>query len=235
MRILVTRPEPGAQRTAARLRELGHDPVLLPLSRIVAVTPNPVPATLGFLGTVITSANAIAHMPVSLHRRLSELPCHVVGNHTARLAENAGFDVRTVAADTGELGVRLREIYSSGDKLAYPCGRVRLMALKAELNTAGIELFEIEVYDTIQFSHAPDFILKAISGQPIDGILAYSVVAARQIRGLLDSHNVKNFFNNSIIYCLSPRIAAEFSGFAGQKVITSSEPNEEALLRLMNG
>mgnify|MGYP000900718465 CR=1 FL=1 len=46
VRVLVTRPEPGACRTAAKLRTFGFDPVILPLSRTrpLAVPEEAVPA-----------------------------------------------------------------------------------------------------------------------------------------------------------------------------------------------
>ena len=57
LRVLVTRPQPGADRTAARLQEAGFEPIVLPLSEIVAVAPA-LPASLP--GAVaISSANAV--------------------------------------------------------------------------------------------------------------------------------------------------------------------------------
>ncbi|MCJ9754909.1 uroporphyrinogen-III synthase, partial [Neorhizobium sp. BETTINA12A] len=35
MRVVVTRPESSARRTAERLQNLGHQPVLLPLTKAV--------------------------------------------------------------------------------------------------------------------------------------------------------------------------------------------------------
>ncbi|RWD19075.1 MAG: uroporphyrinogen-III synthase, partial [Mesorhizobium sp.] len=37
LRVLVTRPEPGASRTAQRLEEMGFQPILLPLTETVAL------------------------------------------------------------------------------------------------------------------------------------------------------------------------------------------------------
>ncbi len=59
-RVLVTRPEPAAAQTAAKLRAAGYEPVLLPLSRTVALSftvPDEV-----FDALTITSANAFRHI-----------------------------------------------------------------------------------------------------------------------------------------------------------------------------
>ncbi|TJX45058.1 MAG: uroporphyrinogen-III synthase, partial [Mesorhizobium sp.] len=37
LRVLVTRPEPGASRTARKLEEMGFEPLLLPLTETVAL------------------------------------------------------------------------------------------------------------------------------------------------------------------------------------------------------
>ena len=63
MRVLVTRPEPGASRTAVKLRAMGFEPVLLPLSETkpLAIPRDPIPESA--VAVAITSANAIRHAP----------------------------------------------------------------------------------------------------------------------------------------------------------------------------
>lgn len=233
MRVLVTRPEPGATSTAEKLRALGHDPVVLPLSRVVAITPTPVPTTLGFLATVVTSANALRHMPVALYRRLSELPCYVVGARTGEQATEAGFDVRAAVADVGELvGVLARELHD-GASVAYPCGRVRMPDLEERLKARGIAVMPIEVYDTLQFSNATDFVQDALSGPPIGAALVYSVVAARQLRGLIASEFTKKYFFKSKIYCISDRVAREIGMRGSGRIAVAAKPDEASLLDLI--
>ena len=92
MRILVTRPLPGGEATAARLRALGHDVVLAPLMATEAVDwqpPETPPAaimlTSAFAARLAGPAAAVYH----------GLPAFAVGAATARAAAEAGFtDVR---------------------------------------------------------------------------------------------------------------------------------------------
>jgi hypothetical protein len=78
MRLLVTRPEPDAERTAAVLRARGHDVVVAPVLRI-----EPVAAEFSrgpFAGVIMTSANAA--QAIAAHPRLGELtalPVFAVG------------------------------------------------------------------------------------------------------------------------------------------------------------
>lgn len=90
MKILVTRPLPGGEATAARLRAMGHEVVLVPLMETQAVAwqrPTAMPAaimlTSGFAARLADAA--ICHA----------LPVFAVGTATARAAAEAGFgDVR---------------------------------------------------------------------------------------------------------------------------------------------
>ena len=91
MRILVTRPQPGAEATAARLRAAGHDVVVAPLLATMAVAWDR-PATLPD-AVLLTSAAAVrlAGDVAALQR----LPCFTLGAATAAAARAAGWaDVR---------------------------------------------------------------------------------------------------------------------------------------------
>ena len=93
MRILVVRPQPGADATAARLAAMGHDPVVHPLltTRAVAwVQPATRPDA-----TILTSAAAVRHAGPGADG-LKPLPAHAVGDATAAAASAADWaDVRT--------------------------------------------------------------------------------------------------------------------------------------------
>jgi uroporphyrinogen-III synthase len=89
MRLLVTRPEPDASRTAQTLRARGHEVLVAPLFEtqvIAADIKGPYGAVL------VTSANAAR--AISRHPRFASvraLPAFVVGNRTAEVARDAGF------------------------------------------------------------------------------------------------------------------------------------------------
>src|SRR6266849_624115 len=98
VRLLVTRPEPECERTAALLRERGHEVLLMPLLRIEPIAD----AELGagpWAAVLFTSANAVR--AIAAHRRFSELadlPAYTVGRRTQAAAAAAGF-ASIVSAD----------------------------------------------------------------------------------------------------------------------------------------
>ncbi len=97
-RVLVLRPSPGAEATAARAVALGLEPVIAPLF-IVKRRGWSLPGTLGFAGVMFTSANAARHAG-PLPATLLDKPAYAVGAATAAAARAAGFrDVRSGSGD----------------------------------------------------------------------------------------------------------------------------------------
>ncbi|WP_210245164.1 uroporphyrinogen-III synthase, partial [Methylobacterium sp. WL9] len=79
MRIWVARPEPGAARTAERLRALGHEPLLAP---VLFVVPSEGPRPRGaFDGVLLTSAQGAGLLAAA--GLASDVPVFAVGRRTA--------------------------------------------------------------------------------------------------------------------------------------------------------
>ena len=105
MRIVVTRPEPGGQRTAERLAASGHDPVRMPLFDMrVTATPDDLPPAEAISGLVATSARAFAMFKDGggLPEGLREVPVHVVGSVTGQAARDAGFTMILESSGTAQ-------------------------------------------------------------------------------------------------------------------------------------
>ncbi|TIM00109.1 MAG: uroporphyrinogen-III synthase, partial [Mesorhizobium sp.] len=79
-RVLVTRPEPGASRTAQRLEDLGFKPILLQLTETVALPVDADRVAANAAAVAVTSANAVRHAPKEISAALAGLPCHAVGS-----------------------------------------------------------------------------------------------------------------------------------------------------------
>ena len=99
MRLLVTRPLPGAEASAAHIRALGHEAILAPLLATEPLdwqSPSPMPEAL-----MLTSAAALQHGGQGL-AMLHGLPTYVVGTATAAAARGAGFGDVRVGAGTAQ-------------------------------------------------------------------------------------------------------------------------------------
>src|ERR1700688_1919888 len=96
MAVLVTRPQPDGEATAAGLRARGYEVLLAPMLRFEPVAfRDDEDAAYG--AVIVTSANALRGIAPHLQEphlkasRLLALPLFAVGDHTALAARNAGF------------------------------------------------------------------------------------------------------------------------------------------------
>ena len=105
MRVVITRPQPAAERTAAALAARGHAVWKVPLMRIERVAAD----LSGRWGAVIiTSANAPG--AIAGNAALLKLPLFAVGERSAQAARQAGFaNVASAGGDVRDLVQLLRE------------------------------------------------------------------------------------------------------------------------------
>lgn len=87
--VLILRPQPGADHSAARLKKAGLQPILAPLFAVEA-KPWAMPDNVDSL--LLGSANAVRHAGEKL-AQLRALPCYCVGSATAKAAQKAGLDL----------------------------------------------------------------------------------------------------------------------------------------------
>jgi uroporphyrinogen-III synthase len=230
MRVLVTRPLPAANRTAERLRAMGHTPVVLPLTQTVAVPVDPGLMGRDFDAVAVTSANALRHAAKVVLASLADLPCQAVGERTAAAARQAGFRLVITGSGVAE-GLSARIAESRPRAVAYLCGRVRRPDFETALAAAGVSVTAIETYDTVAADPPPADLSFALAA-PVDAVLFYSQAAARAFAALAQAPAVARVAS---LLCLSRRIAAALDGLPGKKVLVAGEPEEDALLSLLAG
>lgn len=229
-RVLVTRPEPGASATARRLRKLGHEPVVLPLSRVVTL---PAPDLLSDCDAVaVTSANALRHAPAELLRRYADKTCFVVGKVSAAAAQAAGFQrVETAEGDAASLAVRIAA--ERPGAIAFLTGRVRLPEFEERLRQAGVSVIPVELYDTLIIEPTAADLEALRKGRPIDAVLIYSALAAEGVLRLTGRPELAETFSATVHCVLSERISARLRGVEKQRVRIAARPEEAAILKLL--
>lgn len=228
-RILVTRPEPGATRTAARLFAAGWRPLVIPLSEIV-----PLPAELppgDFEAVAASSANALRHAPAALLGPLLGLPLFAVGDETAAAARGAGFrDVRSSGAAATALAGDVAAATQAGARIAYLCGRVRMPALEGLLAAAHIALVAIETYDTPARLPSPADLVR-LDAEPVAAALVYSARAAEGLATLARRRGL----SDTVFISISARVADRLAAIAPGKVLIAATPDEGAMFDVLAG
>ncbi|MER8374583.1 uroporphyrinogen-III synthase [Mesorhizobium sp. M1406] len=233
LRVLVTRPEPGASRTARQLEKTGFQPILLPLTETVALPVDRGVVPHDAVAVAITSANAVRHAPKELIVAITALPCHAVGERTAQAAREAGF--LSVGEGPGNAEALAESLAAdhSGKTIVYLCGRVRFPAFERGLETAGVRVRAVETYDTFAVSYSDEAIVALLSGEPVDAVLFYSAKAAAALQVLARRPALQGLFEKTWFFALSARIAAAFGDTARERLRIAAQPDEEALLALL--
>ena len=225
-RVWVTRAQPGADATAARVRDLGMEPLVEPLLEVRSLPSKPLdPAGIGALA--FTSANAVrTFAPRSAGRAV---PVFVVGTATAAAARGAGFaDVRSAGADVralAELILSQRSAFRGA--VLHPSAVEPAGDLVGVLTAAGLEARRLALYETVTRSPGPA-LFEALPG--LRFVLVHSPRGARALADVLAGSPAPEL----TALCLSPAVAAPLTGAALALVGSAEAPREEALMELLD-
>ena len=234
-RVLVTRPQPGANATAARLGEMGFSPILLPLTRIEPVEPVSVRDAAAFDAVAITSVNAVRHSSPGLLAALREKPVFAVGEASAAAAREAGF--RTVYSAGGtarELAVLIARECRPGSSILHPVGVERTAGFAEALEAESYAVDIVEVYSAAKISYTTDFLSRVAARGPIWGALVLSPRAGTLMAELALRPEMREVFEKTRFFCISKNAAAPLSDLAASRLLISDEPTEQSVLRLLS-
>ena len=206
MKLLIVRPQPGADESAARARALGQEPIVAPLfeTRPLAWTP-PEPA--GFDAVLLTSANAARLGGPGLTPFLA-LPCYAVGARTAAAARAAGFaDIRTGPSDGAALAA-----------MAARDGARKMLHLGGREHVPLPAAHHIAVYAAEETGALPADLGEAV-------VLLHSARAAARFAALVRDRS------GVVVAAISAEAAAA-AGKGWKQVAVAATPSDEALLEL---
>ena len=233
MRLLLTRPEPDAQRTAAALRAQGHDVITAPLLRIE-------PATEAQIGTgpwaaiLITSANAAN--AISAHARvapLRALPVFAVGQRSAEAMAAAGFaDVTSADGDVSDLARLVAAQIQSTAPLLYLAGEDRSGDLAGDLHARGFAVEITIIYRAVAATDLPPAAAQALASG-IDGVLHFS---RRSAAAYVDAARAAGMVAEAlkpVHFCLSAQVAEPLAQAGATDIRIAERPNEAVLIALI--
>lgn len=236
MRVVVTRPEIAARRTADKLRVLGHEPILLPLTR-AAHYPD---FALNALGRphstlAVTSAEALrvlGSLGEQLIPYLNET-LYAVGEATAKAASEAGFrNIRTGSGSGADLA---RIIIARSSKetttLLYLAGRPRSFGFEEGLRRGNKPFAVAEIYEMLPIAHDEPTIAHALVDPPADAVLLYSRENARLFFTL--ARPQLSALRSLRILCLSAKVADIVPPEFHRNIKIADHPEEDGLLALL--
>jgi uroporphyrinogen-III synthase len=234
VRLLLTRPEADAQRTAAALRAQGHDVIMAPLIRIEPIAD----AKLGagpWAAILITSANAAHAIAADLRAmQLCALPVFAVGQRSAQAMAAAGFaDVTSADGNVGDLARRVAERMKPAEPLLYLAGEERSGDLAGDLAALGFAVATAVVYRTIAVTGLPRAAADALAGG-IDGVLHFSRRSAEAYVDAAGNAGMLAGALKPVHFCLSAQVAGPLAQAGAAGIRVAERPTEAALLALID-
>ena len=228
MRVLVVRPAEGGERTAKRLRALGHEAVVAP---VLAVRPTAEPPPPGpFAALVLTSANAAARLP-TVAADHGQVPVFAVGERTAAAARAAGAaDVRAGDGDAAALARLVATSVPGKSPLLLVAGRDRKREPEASFRAAGYPVAVWTAYEATAAQGLPEAAAEALRAGTVDAALHYSRRSATVLLALAVRAGLLPRLRALPNLCLSADVAAPLREAGASRLILAGDPDEDSLL-----
>jgi uroporphyrinogen-III synthase len=226
VRLLVTRPEPDASETAARLRALNINAVVEPLlvSQTLSTT---LPPADGFAALAITSANALRALDARGEiERLRSLPVYTVGDRSADTARAFGFTQVVSAQGSADDLIALLANAGVDGPVLYPTARQPAGDLAKALALHGVMVITVAVYDM----QPVEQLSADLTG--FDGALFYSRRTAETFARLASPAPAGADRARLGMLCLSEAVAAPLMAAHFVRVSLADHPSEEAMMAL---
>jgi len=218
VKLLIIRPQPGADATAHRLRAAGYEPILMPLFSI-EVLPMQRRSADGYDALLLTSGNA-ARAAGEFLTNNPATPIYAVGSATA----SALYALSLPVTKTGSEGVEALV------RIAVADGHQRLLWLAGEdhspippIDDVGID---IDIIYRSAMVSTPDNFVHQITKS--DVVILHSSSAARHFADLCCTMNLPRA--NITLATFSSAIA-EAAGENWAAMIIADAPNDAALLK----
>jgi uroporphyrinogen-III synthase len=239
MAVLVTRPLPDGETTAADLRARGFEVVAAPMLRfepfgfaVEAETP--------YGGIIVTSANAVRAVQSQLAgSALLKLPLFAVGERTAAVARAAGFE-RLFAADGDAAALRDLVIEAAKAKklkkkspLLYLAGEEISRDLAGDLREQGFEVTTHIAYRMVPAKNLPGEVVDGFAAGRIEAVLHYS---RRSAQAFIEAARMGGVEISALALpqcCISAPVAEIVREAGATQVTVAARPDENALFEAL--
>lgn len=235
MRLLVTRPQPDAERTAEALRRRGHSVVTAPLLRIEPLLEAPIEDQ-HWAAILVTSTNAATAIARHARKRaLLDVPVFAVGDRSAEAIRGAGFtDVVSAAGAIADLSRLVVERIRPKADLLYLAGEERAGDLAGDLRGKGFAVQTSVIYRAVAATTLPQTAVDALAAG-LDGVLHFS---PRSAEAYIEGARAAELLTHALApvqFCLSEQIAGPLRRAGAAMIGVAPRPNEAALIELVCG
>ena len=221
--VLLTRAESDSLAIAARLEAVGRASFIEPLLTIVP-TGAPLPGFAEFDVVALTSANAIAFLPVLRH------PAYTVGDHTAAKAREAGFQaVRSAGGNAGDLMALLQRELPDGTRILHPSGT----DIAAPVDFPRGSVTHVAVYRAEAALSLSDACLRQLNGDGFSDILFFSPRTGAIFADLIRAAGLEARLSGTNALCLSGAVVESVKRLPWGGIRQARQPDREDMIALL--
>ncbi len=231
--VLITRPYPEAERTAAAVSALGHTPLIDPMLTVRPVAGPPLDLR-SVQALLATSVNGVRSIAARTGRR--DLPLFAVGTRTAEAARQAGFAaVEDAGGNAADLAALIAlAIDPAKGRLLHVSGREVAVDLAALLGPRGYRVTRIVGYEAVPAGALAPETLAALRAGGMAYVLFFSPRTARTFVSLLERDpGADGWLARVEALCLSPAVTKAVAGPDWKAVRSAGKPDAGALLALL--
>jgi uroporphyrinogen-III synthase len=234
MRALITRPAEDAAPIATALATRGFATMIEPMMTIVPLE-TPLPALDAVQAILLTSRNGVRALAAAGPRR--DLPVFAVGESTAALARDAGFDsVVSAGGDGGALARLVIERLRAADgALLHATGRDGTGELAARLTAAGFVVAGVALYEARPVAAFSATLRAGLAAGEIDMVLFFSPRTGRIFVSLAKQAGVDAVCAAVGAACLSPAVAEALAPLRWRALAVAGRPDTGSLLAAVDG
>jgi uroporphyrinogen-III synthase len=233
VRILVTRPQPGAADTAMALRARGHQPIVAPLSEVELLAKVDLKAG-PWAAIVLTSATALSGIvSFAAGKECLDLPIFAVGDATAKAARAIGFtEVASAGGRVNDLINLVVARLQPPARVLYLAGEQRSGDLAGALRAKNFEVDLVVVYRFLNARVLPEPAAAALNSE-LDGVLHFSRAAAEAFVNAAGNSNLLDVaLTKPAHFCISDQVAAPLRQAGAARIEVAARPDQDALLEL---
>jgi uroporphyrinogen-III synthase len=227
--VLITRPEPGASDTAARVAAIGLVPIVAPLLEVrplpIRLPPERISAVL------LASGNAVD----ALSTFCRTLPVLTVGAATARRAVQAGFtNVVSADGDAVALAALVRARIKPPDgTLLLAAGRGQSLTLATDLRGSDYRVARRVAYAVIPVPRLPEPARAALLDPRLQTVLLFSAETARHFLRLVRRAGLLGALANREAITIGAQAAMALKEVPWARIRVAAKPTQDDMLALL--
>lgn len=224
--VLVTRAEPGAAGTLARLKAEGYAAIAAPTARIKALPANP-PEDAAALA--VTSRHGALRAAALFSDRT--LPIFAVGEASAAAAKDQGFtDVRSGGGDGPALADLIARARPAG-LIVHVRGRDQAFDLVADLAACGLSAQSLIAYAAEPVPRLPLAAEAAVRAGAT--VLVHSAKGAERFLALIEAAGLCECLDRQRVVAISRQAATPYLAAGVGRIDIAAEPTEDGVFQAL--